>query len=121
MGVSGVDLPEKLNIFILQGRIAQLFALERRTLGLGQLWASLGDLPEKLVDTLAVWPLAAMFLRWLLALPPVRRALGASAAASREHARRLSSVAANAKFSSLDADADTPWTVRRNKFTTSRV
>lgn len=28
-----------------------------------------------------------------------------------EHAKRLSSVEANAKFSSLEADADVPWTV----------
>jgi hypothetical protein len=31
---------------------------------------------------------------------------------SSEHAKRLSSVEANAKFSSLEADADVPWTVR---------
>lgn len=29
-----------------------------------------------------------------------------------EHAKRLSSVKANAKFSSLEADADTPWMAR---------
>lgn len=76
------------------------------------LWAAVSGQAARAADALAVWPAAAAVLRRLLALPSLRRAVGASAAATSEHARRLTSVKANGKFAQVGADDTWPWEVR---------
>lgn len=64
-----------------------------------------------LIDKLVQWPGGPGLVQALLATP-LRGVMARHYAATSDHARRLTSVEANAKFSSLDAGADTPCTVR---------
>jgi len=77
----------------------------------GRLSAAAFSMAGALVDKLVQWPGGPGLVQALLATP-LRGVMARHYAATSDHARRLTSVEANAKFSSLNAGADMPCTVR---------